>query len=325
MVEWFGRKVCITGGLGFIGSNLAIRLLHLGARVTVVDSLLPNYGGTPLNLRGFTNDLAVHILDIRDTDSLRPLLKGQEVLFHLAAQTSHMDSMSAPLVDQAINSAAHLALLELCRHDNPDIITVYTSTRQVYGRPDYLPVDEAHPIRPPDINGIHKRAGEMYQTLYQQVYGLRSCTLRLTNTIGPRMRIADARQTFVGIWLRCVLEGKPFQVWGGEQLRDFTAVDDCVDALLRAAVVADGGVYNLSGVGVLSLKELADSLIAVAGRGAYEIREFPPERKKIDIGDCYSDASLAAQHLDWVPKIDVPTALKQCLDYFTPCWQEYCP
>lgn len=324
MNEWSGKKALITGGMGFIGSNLAIRLLQLGAKVTVVDSLLPNYGGTPLNLRGFTDDLAVHVLDIRDTDALRPLLKGQDVLFHLAAQTSHMDSMTAPLVDQAINSAAHLGLLELCRQDNPDIVTVFTSTRQVYGRPDYLPVDEVHPIRPPDVNGIHKRTGEMYQTLYQQVYGLRSCTLRLTNTIGPRMRIADARQTFVGIWLRCVLEGKPFQVWGGEQLRDFTAVGDCVDALLRAAEVADGGIYNLSGVGVLSLKKLAEILVAVAEQGDYEIREFPPERKKIDIGDCYSDAGLAAQRLGWTPRTDVPTALKQCLDYFSPCWQEYC-
>lgn len=326
MHTFAGKKVLITGGLGFIGSNLGIMLLQQGAEVTLVDSMIPEYGGNMLNIRGYEKDLRVNISDVRDAYGLRHLLQGQDFLFNLAGQTSHMDSMADPFTDQDINCTAQLSILEACRAVNPGIVIVFAGTRQIYGRPEHLPVDEMHPVRPTDINGIHKMAGEWYHILYNNVYGLRSCSLRLTNTIGPRMRIRDARQTFVGVWIRRVMEGQPFEVWGGEQLRDFTYVDDCCSALMAAAVnsQAFGEIYNLGGVGVVSLSELAAILVEVAGRGGYEVCAFPEERKKIDIGDYYSDGSKIERDLGWKPTTSVREALEKTVAYFGPCWQEYC-
>jgi UDP-glucose 4-epimerase len=320
-----GKRVLITGGLGFIGSNLAISLLEKGAEVTLVDSLIPEYGGSLLNIRGYEKDLRVNISDVRDPHGLRQLLKGQHYLFNLAGQTSHMDSMADPFTDLAINCTAQLSILEACRDVNPELSIVFASTRQMYGQPDYLPVDEKHPVRPVDVNGINKMAGEWYHILYNNVYGIKSCSLRLTNTIGPRMRIKDARQTFVGIWIRRVLEGQPFDVWGGEQLRDFTYVDDCVEAMIMAAQsqASAGKIYNLGGLGVVSLRELADMLVRCS-QGSYSLRSFPAERKKIDIGDYYSDASLIEQEIGWRPRTDIESALAKTLEYFRSCWQDYC-
>ena len=220
MSLYSGAHVLITGGLGFIGSNLGIRLLEEGASVTLVDSLIPEYGGNPANIRGYESRLKVNISDVRDPHSMKTLVKGHDFLFNLAGQTSHMDSMADPYTDLDINCKAQLSILEACRNANPGIRIVFAGTRQIYGKPDYLPVDENHPVRPVDVNGINKMAGEWYHILYNNVYGIRACSLRLTNTIGPRMRIKDARQTFLGVWIRQVLTGKPFEVWGGEQLRD---------------------------------------------------------------------------------------------------------
>lgn len=321
-----GANVIVTGGLGFIGSNLAYRLVGQGARVTLVDSLVPEYGGSLLNVRGIEDKLRINICDIRDTHGMRWLLRGQDYLFNLAGQTSHMDSMSDPFTDLDINCRSQLALLECCREVNPQISVVFASTRQLYGRPEYLPVDERHPVRPTDVNGINKMAGESYHVLYNNVYGIRTSVLRMTNTIGPRMRIRDARQTFVGIWIRNILEGKPIEVWGGAQLRDFTYVDDCVQALLLAARTpgAKGQIYNLGGTEVISLENLARELIGAAGHGEYVIREFPPERRKIDIGDYYSDAGKIGADLGWRPTVPVKEALAKTLDYFRPVWREYC-
>ncbi|EKD93498.1 MAG: hypothetical protein ACD_28C00139G0001, partial [uncultured bacterium] len=212
--------------MGFIGATSASRLVRMGADVTLVDSLIPEFGGNLYNIATFKNRLKVNISDVRDQFSFRHLIQDKEFLFNFAGQTSHMDSMSDPLNDLEINGKAQLAILETCRKYNPDIKIVFASTRQLYGKPDYVPVDEKHPVRPVDVNGINKLAGEWYHILYNNVYGIRSCALRLTNTIGPRMRIKDARQTFVGVWIRKLLENKPFEVWGGDQLRDFSYVDD---------------------------------------------------------------------------------------------------
>src|SRR6478735_1320947 len=244
-----GKRVLITGGLGFIGSNLARRLVALGAKVTLIDSLIPEYGGNMRNIRGLERKLNVNISDVRNHHGLPALLKGEHFLFNLAGQTRHMDSMTDPETDLAINCRAQLAILEACRKHNPKLRVVFASTRQIYGRPDYLPVDEKHPLRPVDVNGINKIAGESFHLLYSRVHGIAATALRLTNTIGPRMRIKDARQTFVGVWIRRLLEGKPIEVWGGEQLRDFTYVDDAVAAFLLAAARPEGigGVFNLGG------------------------------------------------------------------------------
>ena len=230
-----GQRVLITGGAGFIGSNLARRLVRLGAKVTLVDSMVPEYGGNLRNLAGLGRKVQLNISDVRDVHSLPHFVAGQHFLFNLAGQTSHLDSMTDPQTDLEINARAQLSILEACRLHNPEIRIVFASTRQIYGRPEYLPVDEKHPLRPVDVNGINKLAGESYHLLYNEVHGIRSCVLRLTNTIGPGMRIKDARQTFLGIWLCRLLEGKPFEVWGGAQLRDFTYVDDAVEAFLLPA------------------------------------------------------------------------------------------
>jgi UDP-glucose 4-epimerase len=313
-----GRHVLITGGLGFIGSNLARRLVDLGARVTVIDSLIPEYGGNLFNVADIKDQLQVNISDVRDKHSMRYLVQGQDFLFNLAGQTSHMDSMEAPDTDLDINCRSQLAILEACRHYNPEIKVVFASTRQIYGKPDYLPVDEKHLLRPADVNGINKMAGEWYHILYNNVYGLRACALRLTNTIGPRMRIKDARQTFLGIWIRLVLENKPFEVWGGEQLRDFTYVDDAVDAFLMAAAseTANGQVFNLGGDGVISLKDLADLLVEVNRGGQYMLRTFPADRKRIDIGDYYSDFGKIRTELGWQPRVSLKEGLARTVDFY---------
>lgn len=320
-----GSRVLITGGMGFIGSTLAFRLMALGAEVMLVDSLIPEYGGNLFNINGLNQTLHPNIADVRDPHSMRYLVQRQNYLFNLAGQTSHMDSMEDPLTDLEINARAQLYIVEACRRYNPRIKIVYASTRQIYGRPQYLPVDEKHPLAPVDVNGINKIAGESYHLLYNNVHGIRTCALRLTNTYGPRMRIKDARQTFVGIWIRQVVEGRSFEVWGGEQLRDFTYVDDVVDAFLRAALSekSNGKVYNVGGMEVVSLHQLAEILVEVAGTGEMVIREFPENRKKIDIGDYYSNDTLIREELGWCPQISLREGLQRSIAYYRKHLEKY--
>ncbi|MBI5691637.1 MAG: NAD-dependent epimerase/dehydratase family protein [Verrucomicrobia bacterium] len=316
--EFSGRRVLITGGLGFIGSNLARALVAGGARVTIVDSLVPEYGGNRRNLAGIAGRVRIHVADVRDWPRLPALVRGQDLLFNLAGQTSHMDSMSDPQTDLDINCRAQLAILEACRAHNPGIRIVFASTRQIYGKPDYLPVDEAHPLRPVDVNGINKIAGESFHLLYSRVYGIAATALRLTNTIGPRMRVKDARQTFVGVWVRRLVEGEPFEVWGGEQLRDFTYVDDAVEAFLLAAARprAIGEVFNLGGPPRVTLQRLAEMLVEINRGGTFVVREFPRDRRKIDIGDYFADDRRIARLLGWRPRTDLRTALARTVAYY---------
>lgn len=314
-----GSKVIITGGLGFIGSNLARKLVTMGAEVTLIDSLIPQYGGNLFNIRDIKNRIELNICDIRDEYATRHLLKGKDFLFNLAGQTSHLDSMADPKTDLEINACAQLSLLESCRHVNKDVKIVFASTRQLYGKPDYLPVDEKHPIRPVDVNGINKLAGEGFHLLYNNVYGVRACALRLTNTYGIGMRVKDSRQTFLGVWMRSVVEGGVIKIFGsGSQLRDFNYVDDCVDAILMcgASDLANGKVYNLGSNEVVSLKILAEMLIGLGFGGSFELVPFPPERKLIDIGDYYSDYSLIAKDLGWGPKIKLLDGLRRTAKYY---------
>ncbi len=315
---WQGRRTLITGGLGFIGSTLAHRLVAAGADVTLVDSLIPEYGGNPCNIAGIEDRVRVNVSDVRDPHSMRHLVQGQDVLFNLAGQASHLDSMEDPYTDLEINSRAQLSILEACRRHNPSVRVVFASTRQIYGRPQYLPVDEKHLLRPVDVNGVNKIAGESYHLVYHDAYGMRTCSLRLTNTIGPRMRVKDARQTFLGVWVRRILEGRPFEVWGGDQRRDFTYVDDVVEALLLAAdgERANGAFFNLGGREVVTLRALAEMLVEANGGGTFETREFPAERKRIDIGDYYADWSLIRDALGWEPRTDLREALRRTLDYY---------
>lgn len=317
--NFYGKRVLITGGLGFIGSNLARRLVMLGARVTLVDSLIPTYGGNLFNIEDIREQIICNISDVRDPHAMAYLIQDQDFLFNLAGQTSHMDSMSDPQTDLSINATAQLSILEACRRSNPGIKIVFASTRQLYGKPEYLPVDEKHPIRPVDVNGINKLAGEWYHLLYNNVYGIRACALRLTNTYGPGMRVKDARQTFLGIWVRLLIEGKPIKVFGdGLQLRDFNYVDDCIEALLLAGASdnVNGKVYNLGSTEVIGLKSLAEMMVDLGYGGTFELVPFPPERKTIDIGDYYGDFSLITEELGWQPKIGLREGLQQSVAYY---------
>jgi UDP-glucose 4-epimerase len=318
-------KVLITGGLGFIGSNLARRLVELGAKVLLVDSLIPEYGGNLFNIAGIEDQVQTNISDVRDEHSMRYLIRGRDYLFNLAGQTSHLDSMQNPYTDLEINCRAQLSILETCRKFNPNVKIVFAGTRQIYGKPEYLPVDEKHLLRPVDVNGINKMAGEWYHILYHNVYGIRTCALRLTNTYGPRMRVKDARQTFLGLWIRLCVENKPFEVWGGNQLRDFTYVDDAVDAMLLSATEerANGQIFNLGGDCVISLKDLADLLVKVNCGGKYDIHDFPPDRKRIDIGDYYSDYNLIKSALGWEPGIVLREGLVRTLNFYREHLEQY--
>lgn len=317
--EFTNAKVLITGGLGFIGSALARRLVKLKVRVTLVDSLIPLYGGNLFNIHDIKDQVTVNISDVRDPYAMAYLIQGQDYLFNLAGQTSHIDSMSDPQTDLAINASAQLSILEACRKHNPGVKIVFASTRQLYGKPEYLPVDEKHPIHPVDVNGINKLAGEWYHLLYNNVYKIRACALRLTNTYGPGMRVKDARQTFLGIWVRNLIKGIPVKVFGnGLQLRDFNYVEDVVDALLLAAVnpKADGEVFNLGSTEYVNLKNLAALLIEIFQKGTYEIVPFPSDLKAIDIGDYYSNYSKINKSLGWSPRVSLRDGLKQTIEYY---------
>lgn len=318
-MSFSGSKILITGGLGFIGSNLAIALVEQGAQVTLIDSMIPEYGGNLCNIEPVKNQIQMNISDVRDEHSMRYLVQGQDFLFNLAGQTSHLDSMQNPFPDLEINARAQLSILEACRRYNQNIRVVFASTRQLYGAPRYLPVDEQHPVQPVDVNGINKLAGEWYHLLYHNVYGLRTTVLRLTNTYGPRMRVKDARQTFLGIWVRRVVEGKPFQVYGdGLQMRDYNYVDDVVAALMLCAGsdAAEGEVFNLGAAPPVSLKETAEMLARISGDGIFEMIPFPAERKAIDIGDYYADYSRISSRLGWQPAVTLEEGLRRTVDYY---------
>jgi nucleoside-diphosphate-sugar epimerase len=324
LTDFENKSVLITGGAGFIGSAIAKKLVDASAKVTIVDSMIEEYGGNLRNIESIKDRVHFNITDVRDRHAMRYLIKNQDYLFNLAGQTSHMDSMQDPYTDLEINAKAQLSILEACRLFNPSVRVVFASTRQIYGKPEKLPVDETHPIRPVDVNGINKTAGEWYHLLYNQVYDIPATVLRLTNTYGPGMRIKDARQTFVGVWIRNILEGKSFEVWGGEQLRDFNYVDDVVNAFIECATnsKAIGKVYNLGSSEVVSLKELADILTNAAG-GDYVTKKFPKERKKIDIGDYYSDYGLINSELDWYPMISLLEGLNNTIDYYKKYLKDY--
>ena len=321
-----GKQVMITGGLGFIGSNLARRLVELNADVLLGDSLIPEYGGNLFSIDDIKAKVRVNIADVRDAHSMLYLVKNQDFLFNLAGQTSHLDSMVDPYTDLDINARSQLFILEACRKNNPSVKITFASTRQIYGMPDYLPVDESHPLHPIDLNGVNKMAGEWYHLLYYKVYGIETCVLRLTNTYGPSMRIRDARQTFLGWWIRQVIEGKEIQVYGdGLQLRDLNYVDDVVEALLISAASdeTNGQVFNLGCSEYINLKDLAELIISINRKGTYRVVPFPPERKVIDIGDYYSDYKKIRNMLGWEPETNMQDGLRSTLDYFNKHLKHY--
>ena len=319
-----GKKVLITGGLGFIGSNLAIRLVDLGADVLLVDSLIPDYGGNLFNIEPIKDRVRVNIADVRDVSGMNYLVRGQDYLFNLAGQVSHIDSMHDPYTDLEINCRAQLSILEACRYNNPDIKIVYASTRQVYGAPEYLPVDEKHLLRPTDVNGINKMAGEWYHILYNNVYGIRAVSLRLTNTYGPRLLLKHGRQGFAAWFIRLAIDNQEIQIFGdGRQVRDLNYIDDAVEALLLAAVYdgANGRIFNLGNTPPVSLLEFVRTLLDVCqelgvGKGGYRLVPFPADKKRIDIGDYYADYSKIQKTLGWKPAVSLREGLSRTAAYY---------
>ena len=314
-----GKNVLITGGAGFIGSNLAIKLVELEANVTIIDSFIPEYGGNLFNLEPIKNEVKLNISDVRDEHSMKYLIKDQDYLLNLAGQTSHIDSMNDPYADLEINAKAQLSILEACKRYNPTIKIVFASTRQIYGKPQYLPVDESHPLYPVDVNGINKMAGEWYHIVYNDVYKIRSVVLRLTNTYGPRMRVKDARQTFLGIWIKNVIEGNKISVFGdGKQIRDFNYVDDVVNAILLSAQSdnVNGMIFNLGADDPINLQDTAKLMIEISDKASYELVPFPAERKVIDIGNYYADYKKIKSKLGWQPKESLKDGLKPTIDFY---------
>jgi UDP-glucose 4-epimerase len=315
-----GKHVLITGGLGFIGSNLARRLVDLGADVLLVDSLIPDYGGNLYNVQGLEPKLRINIADVRDVNGMQYLLQRQDFLFNLAGQVSHIDSMKDPQTDLEINCRSQLSILEACRKGNPDVRILFASTRQIYGRPVHLPADESHPLHPTDVNGINKTSGEMYHQVYHSVYGLRTTSLRLTNTYGPRQLVKHNRQGFSGWFIRQAVLGEQIQLFGdGSQKRDFNYVDDVVDAFLTVAASEKtvGEVYNLGARPPATLLQFVETLLDVAnGGGGFRLVPFPEDRKRIDIGDFYNDYSKISKELGWQPRVSLREGLSRTVEYY---------
>ncbi len=321
-----GRRVLITGGMGFIGSNLARRLVALGAEVLIVDSLIPDHGGNRFNIDGIEDRLTLNIADVRQASTMNYLVQDREVIFNLAGQVSHIDSMRDPQTDLDINCRSQLTLLEACRAHNPRAKVVYAGTRQIYGRPDRLPVDETHLVRPTDINGINKAAGENYHIVYNNVFGVRACSLRLTNVFGPRQLIRHSRQGFIGWFIRLALEGGEIQVFGdGSQLRDFVYVDDVADAFLRAGAsdACNGGVFNVGGREPTSHRDLVAMLIGEAGSGSVRYVDWPEEKRRIDIGSFYSDSTKFAATTGWTPIVGLREGLRRTLAFYREHFDKY--
>lgn len=315
-----GKQVLVTGGLGFIGSNLAIRLVELDAHVTLVDALLPDLGGNPFNIAPVEGRVRVELGDLRDRRVAAELVPGKDVVFCLAGQVSHVDSMEDPVTDLEINCRTQLSILEGCRRLSSEARIVFAGSRQQYGRPHYLPVDEQHPLDPVDINGIHKTAAESAMLLYAKVYGLRGCSLRLTNTYGPRMQMRHPRQGFVPWFIRLALEGREIELFGGgSALRDFNYVDDVVDAFLACGVDdgAVGEIFNLGHPEPVSLREFTSMLLdAVGGDGSVREVPFPEERARIDVGSVYADFRKIRETLGWQPKIRLSDGLERTVSYY---------
>jgi UDP-glucose 4-epimerase len=313
------KKVMITGGLGFIGSNLAHRLVEYGADLLIVDSLIPEYGGNLFNIEAIRDRVQVNIADIRDANGMNYLVRGQDYIFNLAGQVSHIDSMRDPYTDLEINCRSQLSLLEACRRNNPSVKIIHASTRQIYGIPDYLPVDEKHLVHPTDVNGINKMAGEWYHIVYSNVYGVRATSLRLTNTYGPRQLMKHNRQGFIGWFIRLAVDGDEISVYGdGSQLRDLNYVDDAVEAFLLAGATdeVNGHIYNLGGTEPVSLLEIVDTLIELCPGASYKLVPFPAEKKRIDIGDYYGDYSRVRDALGWEPQVGLREGLAKTIDYY---------
>ena len=318
MAIWKDKSVLVPGGAGFIGSNLVHRLVAEGARVTVIDSLIPDLGGNPFNLEPISNKVEFVREDLLKSRALPEVVKKVSTVFHLAGNVSHIDSMRMPFGDLEMNAGATLAVAEAVRKENPEAVIVFSSTRQIYGKAQYLPVDENHSIDPIDINGIHKYAAESYLSLYSKAHRLKTVSLRLTNTYGPRQLIRHSRQGFIGWFMHQVLHEKPIELFGGGlQERDFTEVGDVVEAFLLAASNERcfGHSFNLGGER-MTIENIARVLVAIGGKGKVEETPFPPSLKNIELGHYYGSFEKFTKETGWRPKVGIREGLTRMLAFY---------
>src|SRR2546422_915749 len=326
MDESRAKEVLITGGLGFIGSNLAIRLTEIGASVTIVDTLHPTCGANYFNVEPIRKDVEIVEGDAADLGLMRRLVRGRKYVFNLAGHVSHIESMEDPFSDLHMNALAPLSVLEACRHENRGARIVYSGTRQSYGRPESLPLVETQLLKPVDVNGVSKMAGEWFHMVYDRAHGISAVSLRLVNTYGPRQLVKHSRQGFVGWFIKQAIDGEQIQLFGdGQQLRGFNYVDDVVDALLIAATDSRlrGDYFNLGGERPVTLEAFVQLLLRITGRGSYRIVPFPSEKKAIDIGSVYTSAAKFNSATGWTPRITLEEGLTRPVEYYRRCRAYY--
>jgi UDP-glucose 4-epimerase len=326
MDEYRGQSVLITGGLGFIGSNVAIRLVHAGAAVTILDSLHPTCGANYFNIDPIKRDVEVVEGDSCNGELVRKLVRGKAYVFNLAGHVSHIESMQDPFEDVQMNAIAPLTVLEACKHENREARVVYAGTRQSYGRPETLPLVENQLLKPVDVNGVTKMAGEWFHMVYHRAYGLPAVSLRLINTYGPRQLMKHPRQGFVGWFIKQAIDGEEIQLFGdGQQVRGFNYIDDVVDAILIAGASdrVKGDYFNLGGERAVALEEFVQLLLRFAGRGSYRIVPFPAENKSIDIGSVYSSAAKFNFATGWKARVPIEEGLARTVEYYKRYRQHY--
>jgi UDP-glucose 4-epimerase len=323
-----GARALVIGGLGFIGSHLAARLLELDAEVRILDSAIPGGGANEHNVRAIAERVQIIRGDLRDAERTDAALKDCDVVFNLAGQTSHVGSMQDPQADLDLNCRAQLAFLEVCRRSSPDARVVYAGSRQPYGEPLFLPVTEEHPLRAVDVNGIHLAAAEAYHLLYHRAYGLPTVSLRLTNIYGPHVSLRGSGG-FVAAFVRRALEGEPISVFGdGAQVRDYVYVSDAVDAFLAAgadeAVV--GEAMNVGGTERASILELAELCQRLAGsNAAVRLEPWPEDQRRIALGSIYLDSSRFSRATGWEATVSLADGLRRTIDFYREHFSHYVP
>jgi UDP-glucose 4-epimerase len=320
------KEVLITGGLGFIGSNLAIALVGLGARVTLLDNMLPRQGGNLFNIRDIADRVHVNISDVRNQLSVNHLVKGKDLVFHLAGQVNHVDSMKNPIQDVEINCIGTVVLLEALRAHNRDAKVIFAGTRGEYGSSVKLPVDEDHPTNPKGTYAVTNLSAEKMILVYDDVFGIKGTCLRITNTYGPRHQMVHDEYGVFNWFIRKALDNEMIPVFGdGRILRDFIYVDDLVGCMLDVAATgaAYGEVFNV-GVGVpVSFYELARKIVDVVGSGRVAFTEFTQERKEVEPGDYYADVSKLRRIVGWSPVTPLEEGIRKTAEYYRTFRKEY--
>ena len=314
-----GTRALITGGMGFIGSNLAIALVELGADVTIADAMIPGYGGNLFNVEPIRDRVTVNFCDIRDVNVMNYLVRGQDFVFHLAGQMDHVLSLTDPYPDIDINIKGTTVVMEACKHHNPSARVIYTGTRGEYGSAVSLPVSETAPTHPKGVYEISNLTAEKIVEFYNDVHHIHSVLLRITNTYGPRAQMRHSRYGVVNWFVRLAIDGETIKVFGDGQIRrDFLYVEDCVQAILMSAICdsARGEVMNVGVDQPTNFVQLAETLIAVAGSGAWEFAPFSAERKAQEPGDFYSDITKIRRILGWEPVTSLPDGLAKTVRYY---------